>query len=575
MIERELAAVLVNQYSNYPFVMVTGPRGAGKTTFCCKLFPHLPYTNLESPEQREFATRDPNGFLASLGDRAIIDEIQRAPDLIPCLERQEIDTQRDGGFIMISSENSEIIESIKESFAGWIMTLCLLPLTLSETALAGSSGALNDVLYSGFYPRVHDQAITPREALSRYFATFLDGDIRRIGGVRDLDKFELFTRLCAGRIGRTMDLVALGRDAGVSHTTARNWFQVLEASFIAFRLPPTTADTRKRLVKSPKLYFYDVGLAAYLMGIETSDQIITHPLRGALFENMVVAETMKYRFNKGKPANLHFFRDNHGLECELLLGLPSALAAIEIKSSATIPSDAFDSLNAIESAVPDIESKCLVYGGTNLQSNGDIEVVPFNRVSETLAGLEIGKDVASSTEPRIDTAISSMDSDRLNDLYAHWIDPMIQTLRSSLEEFQSTFGSISQLEFVEYGQNQVISPTLFSADTWESTKQDHLAIGLDGLSEQEPLTLVHQTTFTGFTSDERGELAIEVRIQWVLSGEGLRQTVWIDGESMHDLDSELVAYENLSTSSKSTDGTRNQVLDEIRIEIERHRENTG
>ena len=573
--EREIASLIVNQYSYYPFVMVTGPRGAGKTTLCRELFPDLTYANLESPEQREFATRDPNGFLASLGDHAIIDEIQRAPDLISYLQFHERDAQGQVRFILISSEKSNSIESMNASLAGGTVTLCVLPLTLSERERVGASGTLNDVLFSGFYPGIHDQAMASRELLSGYFAAFLDRDIRRIGGVRDLDKFELFTRLCAGRIGRTMDLVALGRDAGVSHTTARNWLQVLETTFIAFRLSPTQADTPKRLVKSPKLYFYDVGLAAYLMGIETSDQIITHPLRGALFENMVVAEAAKYRFNKGKPPNLSFFRDNHGLECELLLDLPSALAAIEIKSSATIPSDAFDSLNAIESAVPGIESKCLVYGGTTLQSKGDIEVVPFNRVSETLAGLEIDQDVASSTEPRIDAPISTLDSNRLNDVFAHWIDPTIQSLRSSLAEFQTTFGSISNLEFVEYGQNQVISPSLFSADTWESTKRDHLAMGLDKLSEQEPLTLVHQTTLTGFTSDERGELAIEVRFRWTLSSEGLRQMVTIDGESIRALDSEIVAYERVGTFSAAIGDISAEVLDQIRTQIERHLENAG
>ena len=570
-----MAGLLIDRFSHVPYVMVTGPRGAGKTTLCRESLPHLPYVDLELPERREFATQDPNGFLASLGDHAIIDEIQRAPDLIRYLQLDETDKQQDGRFIFISSENSEIIGAMNESLVGRAATLCLLPLTLRERTRAGASGTLNDVLYSGFYPRIYDQAISLRKVLSECFATFLDRDIRRIGGVRDVANFDLFTRLCAGRVGRTMDLVALGRDAGVSHTTARNWFRILEDTYIAFRLPPTQAETHKRLVKSPKLYFYDVGLAAYLMGIETSDQITTHPLRGALFENMVVTEALKYRFNKGMPSNLSFFRDNHGLECELLFGRQTSDAVMEIRSSATIPPDALDSLSAIEQALPDVESKYLIYGGTVHQSRSDVEIVPFNSVSELFEKLEISRDIESTDEYRVDAPMSSLDSNRLNDVYAHWVNPVIQSLTSSLEEFQTTFGSISQLEFVEHGQNQVISPTLFSAESWETTKQDHLAVGLDELSEREPLTLVHQTTLTGFASDERGELAIEVRFQWTLSNEGLRQMVLIDGESMGDLDSELVAYENLGSFGASIDSSSAEVLDQIRTQIARHEENTA
>ena len=290
---------------------------------------------------------------------------------------------------------------------------------------------------------------------------------------------------------------------------------------------------------------------------------------------MVVAEVLKNRFNKGRPSNLSFFRDNHGLECELLFGLSSAQVAIEIRSSTTIPSDGFDTLNSIENALPDVESKYLVYSGLVRQSRGDIEIVPFNDVSVALEGLEIEQDASYSTETHIDVPISSLDSNRLNDVYTHWINPMIRSLTISLEEFQTTFGSISRLEFVEYGQNQVISLTLFSAETWESTKQDHLAIALDELSEREPLTLVHQTTLTGFASDARGELAIEIRFQWTLSSEGLRQMVSIDGEFISDLDSELVAYENLRTFSASIEGTSVEVLDRIRTQIEGYVVNTA
>lgn len=560
-------------FAQNPFVMVKGPRGSGKTTLCKESFPDLAYANLELPEQRKFAQQDPNGFLASLGNRAIIDEVQRVPDLIEYLRADEDETHQPSRFVLTSSEDFEI-DGVKNESAliGRVAAVCLLPFTLAEREQARASEGLNDILYSGFLPRIHDHAIQPREALSDHFGMFVERDIPRVSGIRDVVKFEFFTRLCAGRIGRTIDLVALGRDAGVSHTTARNWLQVLESSYVTFRLPAILANTRKRVVKSPKLYFVDVGLAAYLIGIESRNQITTHPLRAALFENMVVVEAMKYRLNKGKSPDLSFFRDNHGLQCELLFGLQTTLAAIEINSSATILSDAFDSLNAIEHALPDVESKFLVYGGNENDSQGDVEIVPFDRLSGILESLEIDREIQSGEKGNAGAPVTRLDANRLNDAYAHWINPLIQSLTTSMEEFQSIFGTISQLEFIEYGQNQVISPTLFSGGAWENTKHDHLGIALDELSESGPLTLAHQTRLTGVSSASYGDLAIEVRFAWTFSNNGLRRTVYINGERMSNPDSREVAYENLSSIDSASDRVCAEVLDEIKAEIEQHTE---
>ena len=287
MIEREIVPCLTRLFGQYPFVTVTGPRQSGKTTVCRETFPDLAYVNLEAPDQREFAEADPRGFLARLGEGAILDEIQRVPDLLSYLQVLADEKRRNGLFILTGSEHFQLSEAIGQSLAGRTALLRLLPFTLGERERTGATGALDDILYAGFYPRIYDQGIEPRQALGDYFETYVERDVRRLGEIRNVSNFRRFVRLCAGRVGQLINLQSLGADAGVSHTTVRNWLDLLDRSYILFRLPPFHANVRKRLVKTPKLYFYDVGLAAHLIGIERPDQIATHPLRGPLFENMV------------------------------------------------------------------------------------------------------------------------------------------------------------------------------------------------------------------------------------------------------------------------------------------------
>ena len=292
MIERDITPCLARLFEQYPFVTVTGPRQSGKTTLCRATFPHLKYVNLEAPDQREFARSDPRGFLSQIDNGAILDEIQRVPDLLSYLQVFADENGGNGLFILTGSEHFKLSEAITQSLAGRTGLLRLLPFSLAERQRTGAGNATEEILYSGFYPRIYDKGLEPHQAFSDYFETYVERDVRRLGEIRNLSSFRRFVRLCAGRIGQLTNLVALGSDAGVSHTTARHWLGVLEASFIAFRLPPFHANVRKRLVKSPKLYFYDVGFAAYLIGIERAEQIATHPLRGALFENMVVVEAL-------------------------------------------------------------------------------------------------------------------------------------------------------------------------------------------------------------------------------------------------------------------------------------------
>lgn len=388
MIEREITPILLRLFDQYPFVTVTGPRQSGKTTLCRTAFPDLEYVNMEAPNQREHAQNDPVGFLAQFGEGAILDEIQRTPDLLSYLQVLADDKGRNGLFVLTGSEQFRLSEAIGQSLAGRTALLRLLPFSLAERSQTGASGETDDILYSGFYPRIHDQGLEPRQALGDYFETYVERDVRRIGEIRNLASFQQFVRLCAGRVGQIVNLSSLGADAGVSHTTASQWMTVLEASYVVFRLPPFFTNIRKRLVKSPKLYFYDVGLASHLIGIEQSKQLATHPLRGQLFENAVVMEVLKHRYNRGHRSNLSFFRDARGLECDLLLESAESIDAIEIKSGATFASDYFDSLDQISQVLPQVSTKAVVYGGTERQTRQKGEVVPLHALPDFLNQLD-------------------------------------------------------------------------------------------------------------------------------------------------------------------------------------------
>ena len=384
MITREITPCLVELFGKYPFVTVTGPRQSGKTTLCRAAFPHLQYANLEAPDLREFAESDPRGFLAQLGGGAILDEIQRVPILLSYLQVLADEQRENGLFVLTGSEQFRLSDAINQSLAGRTALLRLLPFSLDERRQTGASDRIDDILYSGCYPRIHDQKLEPRQALGDYFETYVERDVRQIGEIRNLSNFRRFVRLCAGRVGQLANLSALGADAGVSHPTARHWLTVLEASYVVFLLPPFYANIRKRLVKSPKLYFYDVGLASYLIGIEHAGQLATHPLRGALFENAVIVEALKYRFNRGYRSNLSFFRDARGLECDLLYENGNGIGAIEIKSGATVTSD--DALNRIARVLPQISGKVVVYGGAERHSRRD--VVPLAGLRAVLERFE-------------------------------------------------------------------------------------------------------------------------------------------------------------------------------------------
>ena len=396
MIERTIKPRLVRLFEQYPFVTVTGPRQSGKTTLCRRAFPDLRYVNLEAPDQRAFAQEDPRGFLAEIEGGAIIDEVQRVPDLLSYLQVFADERRANGLFVLTGSQHFQLSDAIAQSLAGRTALLRLLPFSMAEVAGMGPELRLNEILHAGFYPRIHDEGLDPQQALGDYFETYVERDLRTIGQVRNLGAFQSFVRICAGRVGSLLNLSALGADAGVSHATAREWLSLLETSYIAFPLRPLHANLTKRLVKSPKLYFYDVGLAAYLIGVERPDQIPTHPLRGALFENAVVVEALKHRFNLGRRSNLSFFRDSRGLECDLLYGTDERMLAIEAKAGATIASDYFAAINRVADLLPNVAAKALVYGGSERQKRTAGEVVPL----AGLDGLLTTFDVAGAAKPK-------------------------------------------------------------------------------------------------------------------------------------------------------------------------------
>ena len=363
---------------------VTGPRQSGKTTLCRQAFPSLRYISLESPREREFAAADPDGFVASLTQGAILDEVQRAPQLLSSVQVLVDEKGRNGMFVLTGSQQFGLTTRISQSLAGRAASLALLPFNLAERQRAGADTGTDSVLHSGFYPRIHAQGIDPRRVLDNYYDTYVERDVRQVANIRNTSRFRHFVRLCAGRVGQLLNLSSLGADAGVSHTTARDWLSALEASYLVFLLPPFHANIRKRLVKSPKLYFYDVGLASHLIGIEHPGQLATHPLRGPLFENLVVAEALKHRYNRGLRSNLSFFRDASGLEVDLLYDVGGKVRAIEIKSGPRVASDAFASLAAIDRLVPGVSSRVVVYGGERRQSRAIGNAIPLSELDGEL-----------------------------------------------------------------------------------------------------------------------------------------------------------------------------------------------
>ncbi len=384
MIERNLASELKKVAQWYPVTTVVGPRQSGKTTLCKQVFPDKAYVSLEALDVRRQALEDPRGLLAEYPDGAVIDEVQHAPDLLSYLQ-VEVDARPDKGrFILTGSQHLAISGKVSQSLAGRTAVLQLLPLSLDEIQRFESApSTLLDVLWRGSWPAIHDRQMPADRWLADYVATYVQRDARDLLRIGDLHAFTTFIRLCAGRTASVLNLSSLGADLGVSHNTARSWLSVLEASFLAFRLPPWHRNLKKQLVKAPKIHMCDSGLACHLLAIRSPEELRHHPLRGAIFESWVVAERAKALSHAGQPVDLHYFRDHKGLEVDLVHATGGGIELLEAKAGATVPGDAFASLNRVAGLLDRVGEaravqRTLVFGGERGQRRSDgARVLPW------------------------------------------------------------------------------------------------------------------------------------------------------------------------------------------------------
>ncbi|MDA8256001.1 MAG: ATP-binding protein [Betaproteobacteria bacterium] len=343
MIRRTALSTVQRLAQGFPIVALTGPRQSGKTTLARTAFPGKPYVSLENPDQLAYATADARRFLANYPDGAIIDEVQRCPELFSYLQGWVDERRRMGDFVLTGSQQFGLLSKITQSLAGRVGLVHLLPLSQSELAGAGMVATGVDIaLWQGAYPALYDRGLSPEDWFPNYVATYVERDVRQLLAVRELGLFQRFLKMCAARSGQLLNLSSLAADCGISHVTARQWLTVLEASYIVRLLAPYHRNFGKRLVKTPKLYFLDVGLAAWLLGIRDAGAIATHAMRGALFETFVIGEFIKQRHNAGQPAELYFWRDNVGHEIDLLFETGGGLQPVEIKSGMTFSRDWLD-----------------------------------------------------------------------------------------------------------------------------------------------------------------------------------------------------------------------------------------
>lgn len=338
-IDRDLSTILSKMTGWFPLVSLTGPRQSGKSTLLQKLFPGYTYLSLEDETTRSLAKDDPRGFLEDRPPHLILDEIQYVPDLFPAL--QVISDQRGetGQYILSGSQNFLLLDQIKQSLAGRVGLLRLLPLSWTELTAAHPT-PVDHFLFRGGYPRLWDEDIPEDVFFSSYLSTYLDRDAASTLGIRDLTAFRLFIRLCAQSAGQPINTAKLASQAGINYRTAQSWLSALEASYILFRLPPYFSNHLKELTKTPKLYFWDTGLLSYLLSLTSQEELLTSPQLGAVFENLIVAETAKRILNQGHEPRLFFYRDKAGTEVDLVnQRSASSMDLIEIKSSRSFRGD--------------------------------------------------------------------------------------------------------------------------------------------------------------------------------------------------------------------------------------------
>jgi len=368
MIERTLASKVTSLAQKFQVITLTGPRQSGKTTLVRATFPDLPYVSLEEPDIRQIALTDPRGFLSNYPNGVILDEIQNTPELFSYIQRI-VDENHQIQFILTGSSNFLLMEKISQTLAGRTAVLHLLPFSLQE--LEPLADSYENLIFKGQYPRIYDRAIPPTDFYPSYIQTYVDRDVRMIKNIGDINAFIQFTQLCAGRIGQPLNNASLANDAGISPNTAKSWLSILESSYILYRLQPYHRNFNKRLIKSPKLYFYDTGVACSLLGIREQEQVNLHYMKGSLFENLILNEFIKRSFNRGENRQPYYWQDNHGKEIDCLLVNGEKVTAVEIKSGKTMSTSYFENLKYWRSlaALPESQEYVVFGGDQSMQTS--------------------------------------------------------------------------------------------------------------------------------------------------------------------------------------------------------------
>lgn len=386
MIKRLASEKLMEMAQKFPILSITGPRQSGKTTLCKSLFKQHAYVSLENPDMRAFALSDPKGFLDMHRGNLIIDEAQHAPELFSYIQGIVDEQNQPGQFILTGSQNFLLLEKISQSLAGRVYVFYLLP--FSYTEIEGESiKRLQEVLFYGGYPRLFDAKISPLDFFPSYIQTYLERDVRNMINLRNLSLFNSFLKLCAGRIGQIFNASSLSTEVGVDIKTIQNWISILEKSFVLFKFHPWHENFNKRIIKNPKLYFYDTGLACHLLGIKSVEDIEVHFAKGSLFENFAILEMMKAKLNKGEQSNLYFWRDSHGNEVDVIETRGVKQYITEIKSSKTIKKDFLKNLDWYAGLVQKYQiEKQLIYAGDEDQERTSAKVLSWRSAAHGIAG---------------------------------------------------------------------------------------------------------------------------------------------------------------------------------------------
>ena len=381
-INRSLVKTAREAFKYFPVLTITGPRQSGKTTMIKSEFTHLPYFSMEDIDIRRFAMNDPRGFLNQHPKGMILDEVQNTPELLSYIQGL-VDEDSSKRYILSGSSQFSVIKQITQSLAGRTAMLELLPLSYQEIKSEADKKSLDNILYSGFYPAIYAGKNIPKLLYPSYTKTYLERDVRDLLNVKDIMLFQKFMRLCAGRIGSLFVASDLASELGVTVNTIKSWLSVLQASYIITMLPPWLENTTKRLVKTPKLYFCDTGLASYLLDIENEKLLMRDKMRGHLFENFIVTEALKFRYNQGKESNLYFVRDSNGNEVDLILKHGDSFKCIEVKSSQTYNSEFEKGLKSVDSILGDrITDKAIIYAGDYENTEGKIKLINYKNISD-------------------------------------------------------------------------------------------------------------------------------------------------------------------------------------------------